>query len=70
MKAQAWMYKWKCFWISWVLERGDPLTEGRLYYDNDPFLVYYPDRISYFSIHLNKWNALKRLKRFCKKYEE
>lgn len=66
MKANAYYFKWKFIWISWVLElRSEPTLQ---YADNvKNLMIESSDHISYFRLSLSKKRAVKKLKEFCER---
>lgn len=69
MRINAYVYKWKFLWISWILEFG---SEGCpiCYADNEKFLTIISDRISYFNLSLTKRTAVEKMTKFCERYQQ
>lgn len=64
MKAQAYYFKWKFVWISWVLEFSDNKSVRA---DDIKTLTIEPDRIIYFSLSLSRKSAFKKIMKFCER---
>lgn len=63
----AYYYKWKFIWITWILRVDNGPT---LYYDNKPTIKIVSDGIIYFRLSLSKKTAQSKMMKFLERRQK